>query len=61
MKNIQKDLEGAYNSLQLVMLLLIFPMVLVWIWTWVFEYTILQKVFSAFWIIFILYITLAIL
>jgi hypothetical protein len=61
MKTIQKDLQGAYNLLQLVMLLLIFPMVLVWIWTWIFEYTSLQKVFSALWIIFILYLTLIIL
>lgn len=61
MKNIQKDLEGAYNLIQLVMLLLIFPTILVWIWTWTFQYNAWQKLFTACWVVFVAYLLINVL
>jgi hypothetical protein len=50
MKELEKDLGGAYSLLKLIMLLLIFPMVLFYIYEWIFKYNIWQKLFTALWI-----------
>ena len=55
MKELERDLGGAYNLLKLVMLLMIFPMVIYFIYEWLFKFNILQKLFSGIWIAVIFY------
>ena len=55
MKELERDLGGAYNLLKLVMLLMIFPMVIYFIYEWLFKFNILQKLFSGIWIVVIFY------
>ena len=50
MNKLEKDLQGAYDFLQLVALLLIFPVIIYWIWRWIFEYNAWQKIFTALWV-----------
>ena len=55
MEKLERDLQGAYSFIQLIMLLLIFPVIIYWIWRWIFEYTFWQKVFTALWVIVVFY------
>ena len=55
MKELERDLGGAYNLVKLLMLLMIFPMVIYFTYEWLFKFNILQKLFSGIWIAVVFY------